>query len=77
MSELPSAFAELVREAAYCEEAFDNWDNGKTWAPLGKERSASLDEITQEWDAAREKLVRFVMENGEQLLTEMRGETSE
>lgn len=58
---------DFVREAYNAQEAFDNWDQGRTWNhtspglyPEG--RYCTLQEVVDELDAANRALVDFVLE---------------
>lgn len=66
-------FNDLVREAYSAQEAFDNWDEGKTWDAGSKftkqPRMCALDDLCTEWDAANIKLINFVLEHGQEIMT--------
>ena len=71
---------DLIHDCWLAEEAFDNWDDGKTSDSaifgLGQ-REVSLKEVCLEWTRARIKLVEYIMANGEELLLELAKEEDE
>jgi hypothetical protein len=66
-------FNMLVRDAFDAQDAFDQWDDGKTIGDFfvaGQRtmREVDLDTVTREWDEANRKLIEYVLEHGEKLL---------
>lgn len=66
-----SEFNGLVRESAYWQEAFDNWDEGQTVVE-GRWMRLSLDNVRGEWQRANAQLVRFVQRHGYDIMREDR-----
>jgi hypothetical protein len=64
---------DAIREAFGAQEAFDNWDNGKTFYDkvFGGPRFCALQDVVDELDTANLKLVQFVLEHGAVLLADL------
>jgi hypothetical protein len=56
----------LVGEAHDAQEAFDNWDQGRTWV-ASRPRECTLAEVVAEWDEANAKLIAHVLANADAL----------
>ena len=59
---------DLVREAFDAQQAFDNWDNGKTSDGWNVGREVDLATVIQEMDEANLTLVMYIAENHEQII---------
>jgi hypothetical protein len=64
-------FNDLVREAGVAQEAFDQWDQGKTSDGWNPAREVDLATVVQEWDEANLTLLLYVREHGEQIEAEI------
>lgn len=70
---------ELVKAAAAAQEAFDNWDEGKTWPDISKPwhatpRFCTLATVVRELDEANLKLVDYVLQCGSRLHDKLKRE---